>query len=326
MLERLVKAFHRLVKVHDVLAVVDADEFVRLIMYGFDRFFGAENQREHLRVLVRVVRLKIRSADLPSPKEFLRIVAFGPESVGRHFRELLACIVPYLLKRGLQIRLRIVRRAERHEFIGILFAARQVGFASVGRVKPLVVIALKDLFFVKAPVDNFDVVLEAFAPERQPEISPKRRNVLWQAVDEKPAGIEVVNDEEIVVEIHKLIGDARNLVQVYFDQAGVEAGQKLVRDIVFVVDKRQFRMVGIEPVGALPARHKMHFAYPWRELFDSPEPIFQQAVIPKPGHGNFVFFVVYFAGMAGEILLPVGVVHVYPRHHKINIHSYLFSC
>lgn len=52
-----------------------------------------------------------------------------------------------------------------HELIGIFFTTSELGFAPVRWVEPFVMITFEYFFFVKPSIDDFDVILQAFAPK-----------------------------------------------------------------------------------------------------------------------------------------------------------------
>src|SRR5690606_26740088 len=110
-------------------------------------------------------------------------------------------VVPNFFKSSFGIWLCIVRRTQRNEFIIWSQQASQTCFFAVYLVEPLVVITSHYFLFVKPPIDDRDVVLEAFTPQRQAEIHPESGDVVWHAVGKKPLGRQIVNDEKVVVEI-----------------------------------------------------------------------------------------------------------------------------
>src|SRR3546814_17972713 len=87
----------------------------------------------------------------------------------------------------------------------------------------------------------------------------------------------------------------------------------------------QFGMTGVQPIRFLSAGDKMDVSYPGRKFVNSPEPIFQQAMVPEPGFGYFVLFVVDLTGPGGKSAPPLRIIHIYPGNNKVDVHISRFN-
>src|SRR3546814_7148219 len=79
--------------------------------------------------------------------------------------QLLAGIFPNLVEGLFEIGLCIVGGAKRNKFSIRFQQTRQAGFLAIAGMKPFIMITRKYLFFIKTPVNEIDVVLQAFAPQ-----------------------------------------------------------------------------------------------------------------------------------------------------------------
>ena len=75
-------------------AVIDADQLVFLLPDGLYSLFWLHHKREHLRILVSVVRLEIRLADLPGAEKFRSQVSLASERMGRSLLQFWPASIP----------------------------------------------------------------------------------------------------------------------------------------------------------------------------------------------------------------------------------------
>lgn len=82
MIESGLEVSHYFLVVADMCVVIKADKCISLLVDGFYGLFGANEEREHFGIDVRVVGFEVAFADLPGAKQFGRVIAGGTESVG----------------------------------------------------------------------------------------------------------------------------------------------------------------------------------------------------------------------------------------------------
>lgn len=75
MLKGIFDVLHYLGIIAYMRVVVQANQGIGLVVYGFDRLFRTYHEREHLGVAVSVVRLEIAPAYLPGAEKFRSVIA-----------------------------------------------------------------------------------------------------------------------------------------------------------------------------------------------------------------------------------------------------------
>ena len=103
------EGLHHLVVIPDMYIVIDTNQLVPLVpdsLYGLLRL---HHEREHLRVLIRVVRLEIRLANLPCAEKLRRQILLTSERVSRSLLKFRSACRPDMTESGFQIRLCIMR-------------------------------------------------------------------------------------------------------------------------------------------------------------------------------------------------------------------------
>ena len=144
--------------------VIDADQLVLLLPDCLDSLLRLHHQREHLRVLVRIVRLEIRLAYLPRAEQLLSVIGWIAELMDRDGLQLRCNSFPDLIISTLQIRLSIVRNNERNELPVPSEKSCDIGLGTVLFAEPLVMIPAQDIFLAEMLIDHTDIVLQQFRP------------------------------------------------------------------------------------------------------------------------------------------------------------------
>src|SRR5690554_2540943 len=98
-------------------------------------------------------------------------------------------------------------------------------------------ISLEHFLFIKTLVDDPNVVFQAFAPERKAQVQTECGDIMRHTLFEKALWRHVVYDKKVIVKIHEMISNPRNLMQINFQHTGVETGKKCLWYIIFVVDQ-----------------------------------------------------------------------------------------
>jgi hypothetical protein len=161
---------------------------------------------------------------LPSSEKFLGVVVRASEFVGGHFGQFFADVLPDLLEGGFEVGLSIVRGSEGNESRVKAENMSEESLAPIGIIEPFVEVSVYNFFLVKMFVDDINIVFQAFIPKGKAGVESKRSDVVGESVVEKSFGGKGVDNEEIVVEVDKLFSEIGDLVEVDFDETGVEAG------------------------------------------------------------------------------------------------------
>ena len=86
-----------------------------------------------------------------------------------------------------------------------------------------------------------------------------------------------------------------------------------------MIDKIEAGIVEIKPVRVLPTGNEMNFPHPWSKLVNTTEPVLQETIVTETGVDDTVLLILLQSPVMIELLLPIGVVHVDPCDHYINI-------
>ena len=172
-------------------------------------------------------------------------------------------------------------------------------------------------------VDYPDVVLYSLIPLRPRGVIVLHGDVAWKSVLEETLHRQVVDDVEIIVEIHKVLAQTGNVVHISLYHHRIEGGEELRGNEIGVAHYVELGIGGIEPLGRAAVHYEVNLAHPGSKLLHTAEPVAQEAVVSEAGFRHSVAGVVLVVAVTGELLQPLRVVHIHPCYYEIYIHASL---
>ena len=146
------------------------------------------------------------------------------------------------MESAFQIGLRVVVSAQGDEFTVMAEESVHSSPGAVDRAIPFVVKPVRDRALVEMSVYYPDVVLERLIPLRPGWVILKDSYVAGKSVLKKSLFRGGAYNEEIVVEIDKMLCKVGNTVHVAFNNHRIEGGQKLLRNEILMVYDMKFRI------------------------------------------------------------------------------------